>query len=251
MFVAAFCALVLPVSLHAASRHSAARPALPNLVQEPPSELGVLEVAGRWHLGFASTVDNSSRVELRVFGSRPDTRSAAMSAYQLVGGRRVLVGTIAFDTEPTHAHWHLRPFEVYELRRLTQGGLLATVRKAGFCLTDSHGAPAAGKPRYRSFCGFKQPQRLRIYEGISPGWSDVYPPEREGQFVDVTNVAAGRYLIVNRVNTSRKILEARYDDNIAATAIDLAWPGGPTSAPVVTVIGTCKGVGECATLGAR
>jgi hypothetical protein len=244
--VAALCALALPASFYAATR-----PALPNLVQEPPSQFGVKQVAGRWHLGFASTVDNAGRVELRVLGSRADRRAAKMSAYQLVGQRRVPVGAIVFDTDPTHEHWHLNPFEVYELRRLIEGTLLATVRKEGFCLTDSHGLPTAGQARYRSYCGFKHPQLLQIYEGISPGWSDVYPPEREGQFVDVTSVGAGRYLIVNRVNSTRKILETRYDDNIAATAIDLAWPGGATSAPVVTEIGTCKGVDECATLGAR
>ena len=173
-----------------------------------------------------------------------------MAAYQFAGTRRLgRIGTLAFEADPTHSHWHLRPFEDYQLRELGSGALVAVVHKIGFCLTDSQPLPGAGPRGHGAFCGRDRPDLLKLGEGISPGWTDVYGPEREGQFVDVTDVPAGRYLLVNRVNAARAIRETRYDDDVAATAFDLQWPDGPGATPAVTVIGTCTGAATCATLG--
>jgi hypothetical protein len=225
---------------------------LPNLVQAAPSQLAVASVDGRWQLGFQSAVTNAGAAPLLVNASRPSTSVPTMTAYQFAGGKRLgRVGILSYAADPTHGHWHLNPFEDYELRRLGDGALLATVRKEGFCLSDMLPSPGAAPPRHIEPCGLRQPDLLRTSAGISPGWQDVYGPGRQGQYVDVTDVPAGRYLVVNRVNSTRVIRETRYLDNIAAAAIDLAWPEGSTGVPLVTVIGTCAGVTVCATLGVR
>lgn len=225
---------------------------MPNLAQRPPGKLIVTPVANRWHLGFLSSVANVGTAPLLVTASRASRSAPTMTAWQVVGRKRVgRVGVLHYVTDPTHAHWHLQPFETYELRRLSDASLVAVVQKEGFCLSDSAALPNAGPRRHVALCGKNRPDLLRLGEGISPGWMDIYGPEKEGQFVDVTSVPAGRYLLVNRVNAGRAIRETRYDDDVAATAIDLEWPGGAAAAPTVTVIGTCTGAAACATLGVR
>lgn len=226
---------------------AAAPPPLPNLVQEPPSRIAVVDAGGSWRLGFASTVDNLGIAPLVVTASRPGLGTPAMTAYQLAGGKRVArVGTLRFVSDPTHAHWHLLPFETYELRTVPGGGLIGEARKTGFCLNDAKRLRAGARALHRNRCGLEQPNLLRLVQGISPGWADVYEPQREGQFVDVTGVPAGRYAVVNRTNPGRAIRETSYVDNVAATLIDLTWPDGK---PAVSVAGVCLGTAACGAAG--
>jgi hypothetical protein len=227
---------------------SAATAPLPNLVQEPPSRISAVAVGSAWRLGFASTVDNLSSVALVVTASRPSLRTKTMTAFQTAGGKRVArVGTLHYNVDPTHSHWHLLPFETYELRALPSGALVGKARKTGFCLNDSRPVTEGAESLHRTRCGLDQPNLLRLVQGISAGWADVYDPQREGQFVDITRAPAGRYAVVNRVNPSRAIRETSYADNVAATLIDLSWPDGK---PLVSVAGVCLGAADCRAAGA-
>ena len=38
-----------------------------------------------------------------------------------------------------------------------------------------------------------------IVEGITVGWGDNYPANIEGQYIDITGIAPGRYLLVHRI----------------------------------------------------
>lgn len=232
----------------AASAGAASLP-LPNLVQEPPSGLVVRSVTGEWHLGFLSKVDNLGTAALVVTATRARRGVPTMAAHQVVGGRRAgRVGTLRYVTDPTHSHWHLLPFELYELRRLPDGALVGTARKTGFCLNDSNRLVEGARRGFPARCGIEKPGLLRLREGISPGWADVYPPDREGQFVDVSDVPTGRYAVVNRVNVGRKIRESVYGDNVAATIFDLTVDGGR---PEISVAGVCLGSARCAAAGIR
>jgi hypothetical protein len=238
--------------LAAAASQAAAAAPLPNLVQEPPSALAVRQVEGRWHLAFTSTVDNLGSAALVVVATRASRSTPTMEAFQLVGGARVArVGSLRYVVDPTHEHWHLRPFERFELRRAADGALVGAARKAGFCLTDSRRVRPNLPGLYRARCGLKRPDALRLREGISAGWADVYGPEREGQFVDVTGVPAGRYALVNRVDGDGRMRETSYADDVAATFFDLSWPDGATAAPALSVVGVCLGVAQCVADGIR
>jgi hypothetical protein len=198
---------------------------LPNLVQEPPSRISALLVGGAWRLGFASTVDNLGVAPLVVTASRPNLRTQTMKAFQTAGGKRLArVGTLHFNVDPTHSHWHLLPFETYEVRALPNGALVGTARKTGFCLNDSKRVTAGARSQHRTRCGLEQPKLLQLVQGISTGWADVYDPQREGQYVDITAAPAGRYAVVNRVNPGRAIRETSYTDNVAGA------PGGQSRA---------------------
>ncbi len=228
---------------------------LPDLDQQAPAGLRISMAAGRFSLGFDSAVDNLGRGPLRIRGVRPPG-SAQMAAEQMIelagGGTRVVrrVGRLRYEAHPPHRHWHVQPFERYELRRAATGELVGRDRKSGFCLVDRYGlasvrVPRLRPPRFVSSCGQGAPQLRRVEEGSSPGYVDRYPAFFHGQDVDVTGLPAGEYLLVHRANHERLLREARYSNNAASARIRIAWPRGVASPPTVTVLARCGASERC------
>src|SRR5262245_20212263 len=186
---------------------------LPDLDQALPTKLEIVEEGDTYRLVFASAVDNVGSGPLLIDGARPDRNAVGMAISQLVRRtdgstrEREVPGELRFASTATHAHWHLLGFEVYELRAVAGGAEAVPSEKTGFCLGDRYetepGAGAEGKPPravWTDECGRDQPGLLTLRQGISPGYGDDYDPALEGQFVDVTSVPAGRYLLVHRAN---------------------------------------------------
>lgn len=205
---------------------------LPDLVQESPQNIGVVHVRGHDLLGFRSAVHNAGDGPLIIAASRPNTRTPDMTAEQVVtrsdGSTRRIggVGFLRYVRSPDHSHWHFEPFERYELRRDGSSVGVVRDRKRGFCLGDRYRAeprPAASldAPAYLTRCGFTKPTRLSLTEGISVGWGDDYGAYLDSQHIDVTNVPAGRYLLVHTVNARGRILERDRTDNVASRRIEL------------------------------
>ena len=86
---------------------------------------------------------------------------------------------------------------------------------------------------------------MSIREGISIGWGDNYSPHLEGQELDLTELPAGRYVLVHRVNPTRDIRESDYSDNASSLALDLTWPRGRTSPPRIDVVARCPLTAAC------
>jgi hypothetical protein len=215
---------------------------LPDLVQEAPSQLEVTTVRDNrrpvYRLGFRSAVRNVGRGPLLISGRRSGARDDEMTADQVIehdGGPRSVepaVGRLRYVISSDHRHWHLLGFERYELRRVGGPAAVANDRKTGFCLGDRYRVldrelPAApANPVITGRCGLGQPGLLQIEEGISVGYGDDYDPTLEGQYVRLTGLPSGRYLLVHRVNVDRALRETRYDNNAAALLIGVRWKGG-------------------------
>jgi hypothetical protein len=207
---------------------------LPDLDQAVPSAVAIRREDGRDLLVFASAVDNVGRGPLLVEASRESRADETMSASQLVlrgdgsSARRALAETeLRYERAETHAHWHLHGFERYELRD-ARGRALLTARKAGFCLGDRYdsrgSARLPGEPAdavWTEECGKGEPELLELLQGISVGYGDDYAPFLEGQFVDVTDLPAGRYLLVHLVNPGRFLREAEHGNNAASVLVEL------------------------------
>lgn len=195
-----------------------ARALLPDLDQAAPFGVSVVERHGRLLLVFGSAVDNVGPGPLVVEGTRVGT---VMRAWQVVGPRRYALPTpLRYVRSETHQHWHLVAFERYELRRA--GVLVGRDRKTGFCLNDAYETKARNRvPRWTGECGRHRPEARTIREGISPGFGDDYVPEKEGQSIDVTGVAPGRYVLVHRANPDRSLRERSYANNAASVLIEL------------------------------
>jgi hypothetical protein len=81
--------------------------------------------------------------------------------------------------------------------------------------------------------------------GISVNYGDAYVAQVEGQFVDITDVPAGRYRLVHRVNANRALKEKNYADDVASVLVDLSWPRGFDAEPRVTQVARCAVTAAC------
>jgi hypothetical protein len=231
---------------------------LPDLEQELPSRLVVVPAGApdqpEYRLGFRSAVRNVGDGPLVIDGHRADAERRTMVADQVVehqGAPRARVrdvGRLAYVVSPDHRHWHLLGFERYELRR--PGSAVAVVgdRKTGFCLGDRYTVVGPSLPHrashasFRSRCGLEQTQLLGIREGISVGYGDDYAANLEGQYLPLTGVPDGDYVLVHRVNVGRRLHEAAYDNNAASVLIALRRRLG---VPYVRVLASCPSSARC------
>jgi Lysyl oxidase len=254
--------VVLGVAAQCAGGAGGALPRLllPDLDQRPP-----LAVSTRWGgsaadprvlLAFASSVENVGYGPAIVVGRRASTRVPTMRADQVIrlrsGGllRIKGVGRLRYNVNPSHSHWHLLPFEQYELRTLG-GKRIVRDQKSGFCLTSDHRSPLptlgprGTHPVDRSDCARDKPRARGVVEGIAVGWGDLYIPAREGQYVDLTGVPPGNYDLVHRVNVGRLLREANYANNASSLRIRLLPQPTPNDLPPVQVLKTCETGTHC------
>jgi Lysyl oxidase len=232
---------------------------LPDLDLAAPGELsgrdGGTPAAPRFYLGFESAAGNVGGGPLTIEGSRENRQTGEMEVVQLISQRggttrsRRTDSTLTYVRSADHAHWHLRGFMRYELRR-ADGTLIRPDRKTGFCLGDRYriALPLERTPQEPAFpeeCGKNEPGLLTVREGISVGYGDDYDPHVEGQEFDVTDLEAGRYLLVHRVNDDRVLEESDYEDNVSSMAFRLTWPGGRKTSPRVTVLARCPDSATC------
>lgn len=235
---------------------------LPDLMPITPtgltSEVFVEDGVAHARLGFYSAGQNVGVGPLIVEGHRASTNVAEMVADQVImlrNGeqvRRPGVGQLRYVQSESHEHWHLLKFMTYELRRAADNGLVVPDQKTGFCLGDRYNAdPDTKQPEepesrvYNSNCGPKQTTLLGIVEGISVGWGDVYEAWRDGQYLELTGLPAGKYVVVHRVNPERTLKERSYGNNAASVLISIAWPDGKKRAPVVKLLKRCPHSARC------
>ena len=144
-----------------------------------------------------------------------------------------------FRYHPSHNHTHFDNFAVYRLRYMTEGNGVGRTVKAGnkvsFCLTDSDAydltlpnAPKNG--RYFS-CGTRK-------QGISAGWADIYDETLPDQWINVTDVAPGRYWLEVVVDPKNHVIEKDEGNNVARIPITLrdATPPGNDHFTQATVL---------------
>jgi hypothetical protein len=124
---------------------------------------------------------------------------------------------IIFASADGHHHWHLQQAAKYSLWNAGKTAEVAPAQKVGFCLDDSeeqHVEKAIGPPvpvysdkTGREFCRQWHPNATSLFEGISPGWRDLYSHELAFQWVDASDVAPGEYWLREDVNPIGAIKE--------------------------------------------
>jgi glucose/arabinose dehydrogenase len=256
VFTVSVAVLAIAVGTHTATAGSQR---LPDLDQVSPSQLVITRAGPRrrpvYRLGFRSAVSNVGDGPLIISGHRSGLDTPTMVADQLVetnGAPQQVapgVGELRFVTSVDHRHWHLLGFEHYELRGVGDRGVAAARDgKTGFCLGDRYRetgrvlSAAPAQPAYTSRCGLAQTQLLGLTEGISVGYGDDYAATLEGQYLRLTGLPSGRYVLVHQVNADRRLRELDYGNNAASLLLELKWRRGE---PIVRVLNTCPNTDAC------
>ena len=91
-----------------------------------------------------------------------------------------------------HGHYHIRYFSIYELLTL-DGQVVVAGTKQGFCFEDSFKYEDGGKSR-----GYEC-----VDQGITSGWGDWYYKQLVGQWIDITGVPEGDYIVRVSINTGQ------------------------------------------------
>ena len=118
-----------------------------------------------------------------------------------------------FDFAPCHGHFHIRDFSVYELLSVDRQVVVAA-NKMGFCMEDS-----------LKYDGAKSKGFDCAFQGITSGWGDWYFKQLTGQWIDITGVPEGDYIVRVRINLVNTFDEGsnRYT-NAVETSIHIPDP---------------------------
>lgn len=139
---------------------------------------------------------------------------------------------VASEFHPTHAHFHVRDFYTSRLWKAGRKGErvgddpVARGDKNGFCPEDSR--PVSDTPddasRRRYSCFFRDEPAQRGFQvvGISAGWVDVYTASLPDQFVEITGVPDGRYVLELELDPHDVFVEADESNNTICVLVALA-----------------------------
>jgi hypothetical protein len=233
--------LTVTAFLLTAGQAFAATQLLPDLEQTPAT----ISASGG-QLTFDSEVVNHGNGPLTIHGHNPS--GGLMTADQVItmsdGSTQTVggIGQLHYETSFGHQHWHFMPFNHYELHKL-DGTQVGSDVKQGFCLGDneSHG----GLNRvFTDWCRQNHPEALDVTEGLSVGFGDKYQAGLEKQYIPInpTQVPAGDYTIVHRVNPNHAVHETNYGNNVASVEVHISWSGSSASAQLLK---SCPGSAVC------
>ncbi|MCB9595512.1 MAG: hypothetical protein H6719_22520 [Sandaracinaceae bacterium] len=114
-----------------------------------------------------------------------------------------------FTFSPCHDHFHFDTYARFELRDL-DGAVVAPGHKQATCLLDTVTYPDADIRGALYTCD---------NQGIQRGWQDVYYETLDCQWVDVTDVPPGDYVLHVEINYEGMLLESDYTNNVADVPI--------------------------------
>ncbi|KAL7405514.1 hypothetical protein ABVT39_002278 [Epinephelus coioides] len=104
-----------------------------------------------------------------------------------------------------HQHYHsMDEFSHYDLLEVSTGRKVAEGHKASFCLEDTT-------------CDFGHLKRYACTthtQGLSPGCYDTYNADIDCQWIDITDVQPGNYILKLQVNPKFLVLESDFTNNV-------------------------------------
>ncbi|XP_067105936.1 protein-lysine 6-oxidase isoform X1 [Osmerus mordax] len=111
----------------------------------------------------------------------------------------------SWEWHSCHQHYHsMDEFSHYDLLEVSSQRRVAEGHKASFCLEDT----SCDYGYYRRFACTSHTQ------GLSPGCYDTYNADIDCQWIDITDVKPGNYILKVSVNPSYQVPESDYSNNI-------------------------------------
>jgi hypothetical protein len=108
-----------------------------------------------------------------------------------------------------HGHGHYQNFAAYELLDESGQNVVAAGHKQGFCLRDS-------------YCSFGTLAFDCDFQGLTAGCSDLYSSSLGCQYIEITDVPAGNYLV--RMTTDPLDLFEEADETNNAHSVPVTIP---------------------------
>lgn len=143
---------------------------------------------------------------------RFDTGTANIGTADLVVGDPT--AGACFQFSQCHQHYHFEGFSQYTLYKTDGTTVAATGHKQSFCLEDvEQYQPAPAPDPAKPFTCTSQ--------GLHVGWEDIYPNDIDCQWVDITGVPAGDYLLKVAVNTAGYLPESNYANDSASVPVTI------------------------------
>jgi len=115
------------------------------------------------------------------------------------------------------------------------GTVVATGHKPASCMSDTEQIVEAIdiSPFGLYNCG---------QQGIQRGWSDVYPSGLNCQWIDISDVNVGDYMLEVEVNVARRVEEITFDNNVGEAAVRIVDDSAID--PTAVCVGLGYGVGR-------
>ena len=215
---------------------------VPDLSMMKPSDIQMQTTSSnRRLLRMSTSIVNIGAGPFETRSSRTSTSDPTMSVSQRIfnrsGGTRVHeTSEVAKYAGDGHDHWHVQNIAEYAVYARTGGGpFLRKDSKVGFCFFDTNiyrptlpGSPA-GRQYFESGCGV--PSSKFVKNGISVGWADKYPWNFAFQWIDVTGLPAGEYLLKLSADPDGQFEELVEGNNCNWTRIRI-----PASGTKVTIV---------------
>lgn len=184
---------------------------LPDLITLPPFDLRVVDIpsTGKRILRFSNSIANIGPGPLELVGRPGRGTDAYQVTQRLYGSHQDILAEpviphIRFHHD--HDHYHLDEFSRYELWSLSDSGqleeLVAVSSKVSYCVMDTEplAATESARPGYAS-C-------FPSLQGLSPGWSDTYASHLAGQWLEITDLPPGMYLLRSIADPADHLREA-------------------------------------------
>ncbi len=248
--VAAALWLLISAPSSAGSRvQDAPKKLYPNLVALAPFEVYVEE--GLQSCDTYETAEDGAHRCLRYdtavanFGSGPlelrfriDRLTQDQAVYQRIykggGGFQERLAD-AYEFHPTHGHLHYKSFSMAKLWKADATGNpvgeepLRTSEKAGFCIFDSEnywdGRDDSRPQTYTSENSCRptdiQGSAITQVSGLSPGWMDAYQASLTGQYIEISGVPGGQYVLEIILDPQNTLRESNESDNSVWVAVEL------------------------------
>jgi len=116
-----------------------------------------------------------------------------------------------FQYSPCHGHFHLKGTASYALLN-SSGVVIRRGQKQAFCLRDSVKYLSTAGPSKGYTCN---------YQGLTRGWTDVYYRNLDCQWLDITGLRPGNYILWVKVNPARVLPELNYANNIVTVPVTI------------------------------
>lgn len=202
---------------------------LPDLVMLPPKDFSIQKrpKGVRW-LRFDTVIANVGPGAFEAYGSQhPDDPAGRLRVVQRIQGGPA---GPAWSDHPTnavmsyagdgHDHWHVLNLQEWTLTN-ARAEVLRRGAKTGFCFWDNYRYGSTGSAFYHpsttSACEDRGDGVVPM--GLSVGWGDEYPSTIAFQYIDISGLPNGEYVLTVVADAESAFVEADETNNSASVRI--------------------------------